>query len=114
MPQCQFLFSAVFGFRKVVLEIFSELDEPKAKVPILLSRTRSPEGSQSGVGEQPHHRAARPPWPRHQVVWPPQGSTDTALPPIYSFPRENPKYFEPLSTKSSATAVIVNPSSGGF
>ena len=30
MPQCQFLFSAVFGFRKVSLQIFSELDETKA------------------------------------------------------------------------------------
>ncbi|KAK1649196.1 hypothetical protein QYE76_067001 [Lolium multiflorum] len=30
MPQCQFLFSAVFDFRKVSLQIFSELDETKA------------------------------------------------------------------------------------
>ena len=34
MPQCQFLFSAIFGFRKVTREIFSELDETKAEVPI--------------------------------------------------------------------------------
>jgi hypothetical protein len=31
MPQCQFLFSAVFGFRKATQEIFSELDETKAE-----------------------------------------------------------------------------------
>ena len=31
MPQCQFLFSAVFGFRKVTQEIFSELDEFKSR-----------------------------------------------------------------------------------
>jgi hypothetical protein len=30
MLQCQFLFSAVFDFRKVSLWIFSELDETKA------------------------------------------------------------------------------------
>ena len=34
MPQCQFLFSAVFGFRKVTQEIFSELDNSKTEVPI--------------------------------------------------------------------------------
>jgi hypothetical protein len=34
MPQCQFLFSAVFYFRKIVLQIFSELDETKAHGPI--------------------------------------------------------------------------------
>ena len=34
MPKCQFLFSAVFGFRKVTQEIFSELDVTKANVPI--------------------------------------------------------------------------------
>ena len=30
MPKCQFLFSAVFGFRNPTQEIFSELDETKA------------------------------------------------------------------------------------
>ena len=34
MPQCQFLFFAVFGFRKVTQEIFSKRDRMKAKVPI--------------------------------------------------------------------------------
>ena len=34
MAQCQFLFSAVFGFRKVTQEIFSESDVTKANVPI--------------------------------------------------------------------------------
>ena len=34
MPQCQFMFSVVFGFRKVTQEIFSELDVTKENVPI--------------------------------------------------------------------------------
>jgi hypothetical protein len=34
MPQCQFLFSAVFGSRKAVRAIFSEFDETKTKPPI--------------------------------------------------------------------------------
>jgi hypothetical protein len=33
MPQCQFLFFAVFVFQKSYTEIFSELDEIKAKHP---------------------------------------------------------------------------------
>jgi hypothetical protein len=39
MPQCQFLFFAILYFRKVIQEIFSELDETKAKVPIYLMKT---------------------------------------------------------------------------
>jgi hypothetical protein len=34
MPQCQFLFSVVFYFRKVGLQIFSKFDETKAHGPI--------------------------------------------------------------------------------
>ena len=34
MPQCQFLFSDVFGFRKATQEIFLELDVTKVKLPI--------------------------------------------------------------------------------
>ena len=55
MLKCQFLFSAVFDFRKVVLEIFSELDEIKTEVSILKKQTRSPEGSQRGALVVPHH-----------------------------------------------------------
>ena len=34
MAQCQFLFSAVFCFRKAIMEIFSESDETKSQMPI--------------------------------------------------------------------------------
>ena len=61
MPQCQFLFSVVFGFRKVVLEIFSELDATKPEVPIFPTRTRSLKGSRRGAAGRPHHMAAWPP-----------------------------------------------------
>ena len=81
MPERQFLFSIVFCFKKVVLEIFSEFDATKAKVPILPRSTRSPEGGQSGPVGWPHHRAV-PPWPRHHVVGGPWVPTDIALPPI--------------------------------
>ena len=38
MPQCQFLFSVVFGFRKVVQKIFSEWDRTKPKFLICPSK----------------------------------------------------------------------------
>ena len=43
------LFSAVFSFRKVVLEIFSELDTANTKVPIFPTSTQSPKGA-NGLG----------------------------------------------------------------
>jgi hypothetical protein len=92
MPQCQFLFLLFLCFRKVTQEIFLELDETKSKVPIYLTRRRSPEERQRSSWRQPHHRVARAtPWPRHQVVWAPGPSSDIALPPINFLCRENPK-----------------------
>jgi hypothetical protein len=79
-------------FRLVTQEIFSELDETKAKVPIFSDTRRSPEQRQRGARGQPHHRVARPsPWPCHQMVGPPGPPPDAALPPIYSPRWENPK-----------------------
>ena len=43
MPQCQFMFSAIFCFRKVTQEIFSELDVTKAEVPIFTVPKRKSE-----------------------------------------------------------------------
>jgi hypothetical protein len=55
-------------FRKVVQKIFSELDETKPKVPILLSHTRSPKKRRRRASRQPHHVVARP-WPRLDMLW---------------------------------------------
>jgi hypothetical protein len=77
-------------FRKVTQEIFSELDKTKAKVPIYLTRRRSPKERRRGARRWPHHRAAwATPWPRHQVVWASQPPSDIARPPINSLRREN-------------------------
>ena len=100
MPQCQFLFSAVFYSRKVVLEIFSELDETKAQVPIFLSRTRSSKETRRGPRRRPHHVAARSHLlPRCDVVWAPRASTDVAPSPINTSIRENPKYMSHIPRK---------------
>src|SRR6266480_2656587 len=64
------LFSAVFGFRKVTQEIFSELDGTKAETPIfsrnLLEHRRS--AAAGPGGETPTLDAARV-WPRLGKVW---------------------------------------------
>jgi hypothetical protein len=78
-------------FRKVTQEIFSELDETKAKVPILLTGRRSPKERRSRTRRRMHHRVARAnPWPCHQVVWAPGPLSDIAALPINSLHRENP------------------------
>ena len=62
MPQCQFLFSAVFGFRKVTQEIFSELDETKTEVPIFtVPKTAVRRGVEEGL--QGGHT-----WPRRGLA----------------------------------------------
>jgi hypothetical protein len=96
-------------FRKVTQEIFSELEETKAKVPIYLTRRRSPKERQRGARRRPLHRVARPtPWPRRALVWASRLPSDIALPPINSLRRENPKaetsihetYYKPLPSST--------------
>ena len=53
-------FLLFFGFRKVVLKIFSELDETKTQGSIFLTRTRSPKETRKGPRRQAHHVAAPP------------------------------------------------------
>ena len=100
MPQCQFLFSAVFGFRKFVQEIFSERDRTRAKVPILSKGRWSQKGSRRRATRGPHHAWARPrAGPRLGVVSPPRAPPRVASPPIYSPSRENPKHESPHPRK---------------
>jgi hypothetical protein len=57
--------------RKATQEIFSELDETKAKPSIFPEASRSPKMRQRGARGQAHPRAARPaPGPRYQGVRP--------------------------------------------
>ena len=83
MPSASSLFSAVFGFRKVVLEIFSELDTTKTEVPIFPRSTRKSEGeSKTGTRWASPCPGAAPTWPRLGVVRAPWWPPDVALPPI--------------------------------
>jgi hypothetical protein len=107
-------FLLLLCFSKATQEIFSELDETKVKVPIFPDMRQSPKQRRRGARGQPHHRVARPsPWPRHQVVGPPGPPSDTALPPIYSPRRENPK--DPINFPENIlqAAAVIDPISGG-
>jgi hypothetical protein len=55
-------------FRKVTQEIFSELDETKAKVPIYLTWRRSPKEIRRRARRQPHQVVARVPLGR-ATLW---------------------------------------------
>src|SRR3954447_4463706 len=80
MPQCQFMFFVVFGFRKVLQEIFSERDRTKAKVPNMSKGRQSPKGSRreaTGWPDMPWARAHL--WPRLGIVWAPLAASDSAL-----------------------------------
>jgi hypothetical protein len=101
-------------FRKVTQEIFSELDETKAEVPIYLTRRRSPKERRSGAIGLPHHRVARPtPWPCHQVVWTLGPPPDIALPPINSLRWENPKETNTFPWNILQAAAVIVPRLGG-
>jgi hypothetical protein len=100
-------------FRKVTREIFLELDETKAEVPIYLTWRRSPKERRRGARGRPHHRVARAtPWPRHQVVWAPGPPPDIAIPPINSLRWENPKGDEHFSTKHTTSRCRHRPEIG--
>ena len=55
MPQCQFLFAVVFGFRNPIQEIFSELDGTKSEDHIFTVPTQKTERESKTCG-----RAATP------------------------------------------------------
>jgi hypothetical protein len=100
-------------FRKVTHEIFTELDETKAKVPIYMKGRRSPEERRSRTRRRSHHRVARAtPWPHHQVVWAPGPPPNIALPPISSLHRENPRGTNTFPQNILQATTVVVPRSG--
>jgi hypothetical protein len=83
----------LFSYSRLLLkEIFSELDKTKAKVPILLKRSRSPKGRQSRGTRRPHLVVARPtPWPCRPMVWAPRAPTDLPFRLYIHILKKNPK-----------------------
>jgi hypothetical protein len=79
-------------FRKITQEIFSELDETKAKPPIFTEASRRPKMRRRGARSQPHHQGVRPsPWPCPPMVRPPGPTSNDAPLPIKSPRWEKPK-----------------------
>jgi hypothetical protein len=98
-------------FRKVTREIFLELDETKAKVPIYLTRRQSPKERRRAARRRSHHRVVRAtPWLH---MWAPRPPSDSSLSPINSLHQENPKGPNIFPQNILQAATIVDPSSGG-
>jgi hypothetical protein len=80
-------------FRKVTQEIFSELDETKARRPDIYQSFQRTEEETKGDTGWPHHQGARPtPGPRQPMVWAPWSTSDAAPLPIKTPRREKPKH----------------------
>jgi hypothetical protein len=108
------LFLLFLCFRKATQEIFSELDETKAKIPIFPKVSRSPKQRRRGARRRPHHAMARAtPRPRQGQVWAPGPLPDATLPPIYSPRRENLKGWINFPRNILQVATVVNARSGG-
>jgi hypothetical protein len=79
-------------FRKVTQEIFSKLDETKAKHPEIYRSFQRNEEETERVTSRPHNRAARPrPWSCPLCVRLPWSTSDAAPSPIKTPRREKPK-----------------------
>ena len=89
--QCQFLYSAVFVFQKSCSGNILGIGQNEARSPYFSVTYTESEGDSKGAAAKPCG-GAPPTWPRHHMVWAPWAPTNIALPPIYSVPRENPKY----------------------
>jgi hypothetical protein len=103
-------------FRKATQEIFSELDETKAKTSIFPEASRSPKMRRRGARSQAHPRVAWPtPGPRHQGVRPAGPPPDAALSPIY-FPQREKTRGQIVFPRNilQAAAVIVARSGGSM
>jgi hypothetical protein len=108
------LFLLFLCFRKATQEIFSELDETKAKIPIFPEASRRPKHRRRGARRRPHHPVARAsPWPRHSMVWAPSPHSDAALPPIYSPQWENLKSPDQFPRNILQDTAIIDARSGG-
>src|SRR3954453_4061053 len=93
MPQCQFLFSAVFVFQKSC--IGNTLGIASDKLPALLNHVTKtmPEGDLRGDARWPDPTQARPdPSPRLGGIWAHQGAPESASSTIYSSFQENPRH----------------------
>jgi hypothetical protein len=107
------LFLMFLCFRKATQDIFSELDETKARIPIFLEASWSPKQRRSGARRQPHHATAQAPLaaPGYGVgPWP----TLWCRPSAYIFPSTGkPKSPDQFPRNILQAAATVDARSGG-
>jgi hypothetical protein len=109
-----FMFILFLCFRKATQEIFSELDETKAKVPIFPEASWSPKQRRRGARRWPRHPMARAtPRPRQGQVLAPGPLRDAALLPIYSPRQENLNNSINFPRNILQAAAVVDTRSGG-
>jgi hypothetical protein len=109
-----FLFLLFLCCRKVTQEIFSELDETKAKPPIFTEASRRPKMRRRGARSQAHLKGAWPsPWPHCPIVRPAGPTSDNALSPISSLRWEKPRGRISFPQNILQAAAIAVARSGG-
>jgi hypothetical protein len=92
MPQCQFLFSAIFVFQKSYTWNILGIGRNEAQSSYFSQHeTESKAETEDGQEAATPPGGAPPLWPRQGVVWAPGPPPDIALLPIYSLWGENPK-----------------------
>jgi hypothetical protein len=92
MPQCQFLFSAIFLFQVFTEENILGIGRNKRQSSYFVD-TKTESKGETEMSNEPATSGGgvAHPWPRHPMVWAPWASTDLALPPINSHLWENPR-----------------------
>jgi hypothetical protein len=92
MPQCQFLFSAIFVFQKSYTGNILGIGRNKSRTSYFYQSFAKTEDETKGGQEPGSPQGARPsPWPRHPMVRPADPTSDDVLSPISSPRREKPK-----------------------
>jgi hypothetical protein len=104
------LFLLFLCFRKATQEIFSELDETKAKVPIFPEASRSLKQRRRGARGRPHHPMAQAAPGLGVGPW----STSWRRPSAYIFPSmRKPKSINQFPRNILQATVVVDARSGG-
>jgi hypothetical protein len=92
MPQCQFLFSAIFLFQKSCTWNILGIRRNKSQTSYFSRHEDGVQSRDRGGHRGSHAIGWRAPlWPRHHVVLAPLVPSNIALPPINCLWRENPK-----------------------
>jgi hypothetical protein len=116
MPQCQFLFSAIFVFQKSYTGNILGIGRNKSRTSYFYwSFAKTEDETEGGQGPASPPGARPSPWPRPPVVRPPGPTSGAAPLPISSPRREKPKgRISFLRNKLQAAAVAVARSGGSM